>query len=224
MPAVKHRRKLVGHGCVRAYLPHCLRELLCKIRQRVLAKMLECEPLRILPVDFPWDFHSGYSAELRAARITAADQRPEGHVDKDSLDGVAQDFRNLFPVEFKDAGLVRTGEVIASAVSLPVDVAHVAFRKSLRGVIVVIDGVIGDRDNSLRFQSADRFPESVASPESLVHMPALCRIIAVAVVVAGVNHGRFHAGKFHEPDILLRIEPAHVFGFQVRDMVVDQQS
>ena len=55
-------------------------------------------------------------------------------------------------------------------------------------------------------------------------MPALRRIIAVAVVVAGVNHGGFHAGKFYEPDVFLRIEPAHVFRFQVRDMVIDQQS
>ena len=114
--------------------------------------------------------------------------------------------------------------MVTPAVSLPVDVAHGAFGKSLRGVIVVIDCVIGDRDNSRRFQPADRFTESVTSPESPVYMPALRRIIAVAVVVAGVNHGGFHAGKFYEPDVFLRIEPAHVFRFQVRDMVIDQQS
>ena len=89
---------------------------------------------------------------------------------------------------------------------------------------MVDDGVVGDRDDPGVGESPDGFAEDVAPVESGVHVADFGRIVAVAVMVAGVDHRTLDAGELQHPDILRRVEAAHESGIQVGDVVVDQHS
>ena len=97
-------------------------------------------------------------------------------------------------------------------------------RQTAGAVVVIIDRVVCDGDNSRFAQSGDRLAENIASVQIGMNMPGLRRIIAVAVVIACVDHRGFHAGKPDHPDIFLRRKFPHVRIFQIRDVIVDQQT
>ena len=60
-------------------------------------------------------------------------------------------------------------------------------RQTAGAVVVIIDRVVRDGDNSRFAQSGDRLAENIASVQIGMNMPGLRRIIAVAVVIACVD-------------------------------------
>jgi len=103
-------------------------------------------------------------------------------------------------------------------------VAHLPVRMSLGDLILVDQRVIGDRDDSGVGESGDGFAEEIAPGGSGVPVADASGIVAVAVMVARIDHRALHAGESDHPHILRRVEPAHILRFPVGDMVVDQNS
>ena len=185
---------------------HKIRQLPCEFRQRTFTEPLKTDPFRRIPVDHL----RKRLAVFFAAGGTAADRRPEGHVDKNTVHVVLQNFRDLGFIKRERVRLIRTGEMIASVMIHSDIVDDPGVRQTAGAVVVIIDRVVRDGDNSRFAQSGDRLAENIASVQIGMNMPGLRRIIAVAVVIACVDHRGFHAGKPDHPDIFLRRKFPHV--------------
>ena len=93
----------------------------------------------------------------------------------------------------------------------------------LCGMIVINDRIISNRHDLFRFEQSDRFSEKIPSVQAVVRMPDLCGIIAVAVMIACINHGAFDAGEPYHLHIIFCLKPTHEFRLDIRNMIIDQK-
>ena len=107
---------------------------------------------------------------LFTAAVTAADCGPECHINKNPVDIISCDFPDLLFVKFYRFRLIRTGEVIppVSAVSPHID--DPCSGKFPGAVIVISNGSISNRDDSVLFQKRNCLSEDISAIQIAVNV------------------------------------------------------
>ena len=98
---------------------------------------LKTDPDGIAPVDAFRNFLSAFPAKSIAAGIAGADQRPECHINKQSLDRVGDHFFDLLSCKRLVSRVVRTAEMVPSGGFHSVDVSHPPLRVFQRRAIMI---------------------------------------------------------------------------------------
>ena len=97
------------------------------------------------------------------------------------------------------------------------------FGMAERRFILVDHGMIPHRHDSGFSQQSDRLSEKIPPDTAAVDMADPGGIVAVAVVVAGIDHRRFDSGQPDHLHIFRRIELSHILRLQIRDVIIDQK-
>ncbi len=116
---------------------------------RTFAETLECDPDRVVPIDRIRNFLPVLAQEFLSAVSAGAHQRPEGHINENTIDVVGDNFADLSFGEGHIFFVVGARPPIAPAVLATGCVLHPPGRMIFCRLVVEDGGVIGHRVDAL---------------------------------------------------------------------------
>ncbi len=201
----------------RADLLHAVRRKFRELCHPLVADVRKFTEIRIVPVDFSRDFLPCEILVLLPAGRAVADFRPEGHIEKNTVDIIVSDelrerILHVLAVPFivGAADAVAAGFEVALIAVFAVIFAVRSDKTPLRMRLIcpVIKDlrVISLGDDSVLMAGLDHVSEEVIPLQSLVHPPDLRRIIAESRVRLALDHRGLRPAVLQALHIFIHID------------------